>query len=221
MAGQATTGIHGQSGNDTLNGDAGSDMVFGEEGDDVISGGAGADLLSGGDDADTIFGGAGDEVDGGAGGFSTNPADNTDRDVLDLTGQGPFFLDNVTPDSNGNGINGTVVFVDGDGNPNGLTLTFTEIEMIVGEEINRGPDAVNDTAEVDEDGSVDIAVLDNDSDPDGDPLRVTEATSPDGVVTINADGTLTFEPNENFNGQTTITYTVTDDRAEKIRQPST
>lgn len=204
--------IHGQSGDDTLNGDAGSDMVFGEEGDDVISGGAGADLLSGGDDADTIFGGAGDEVDGGAGGFSINPTENTDRDVLDLTGQGPFFLENVTPDSNGNGINGTVVFVDSDGNPNGLTLTFTEIEEVIGDEINRGPEAVDDTAEVDEDDSVDIAVLGNDSDPDGDPLRVTEATSPDGMVTINPDGTLTFEPNENFNGPTTITYTITDDQ---------
>ncbi|WP_299041449.1 tandem-95 repeat protein [uncultured Tateyamaria sp.] len=204
--------IHGQTGNDTLNGDDGDDMVFGEEGDDVLTGGAGADTLSGGDDADTIFGGAGDVVDGGAGGFSTNPANNTDLDVLDLTGQGPFFLDNVTPDSNGNGINGTVVFVDGAGNPNGLTLTFTEIEEVIGDEINRGPDAVDDTATVDEDGSVDIDVLGNDTDPDSDPLRVTEATSPDGDVTINPDGTLTFEPNENFNGPTTITYTITDDQ---------
>ncbi|WP_299546271.1 cadherin-like domain-containing protein [uncultured Tateyamaria sp.] len=203
--------IHGQAGNDTLNGEDGNDMVFGEAGDDVISGGAGADLLSGGDDADTIFGGAGDEVDGGAGGFSTNPANNTDLDVLDLTGQGPFFLDNVTPDGNDNGINGTVVFVDDAGNPNGLTLTFTEIEEVIGDEINRGPDAVDDTAEVDEDGSVVVDVLGNDTDPDSDPLRVTEATSPDGDVTINPDGTITFEPAENFNGPTTITYTVTDD----------
>ncbi|WP_299614391.1 tandem-95 repeat protein [uncultured Tateyamaria sp.] len=203
--------IHGQAGDDTLNGDAGDDMVFGESGDDVISGGAGSDLLSGGDDADTIFGGAGDTVDGGAGGFDANPALNTDLDVLDLTGQGPFFLDDVTPDSNGNGINGTVVFVDGDGNPNGLTLSFTEIEEVIGDEINRGPDAVDDTAEVDEDGSAVIDVLGNDIDPDSDPLRVTEATSPDGDVTINPDGTITFEPNENFNGPTTITYTITDD----------
>ncbi|WP_299590091.1 tandem-95 repeat protein [uncultured Tateyamaria sp.] len=202
--------IHGQGGNDTLNGDAGNDMVFGEAGDDVLSGGEGNDTLSGGDDADTIFGGAGDVVDGGAGGFNANPALNTDLDVLDLTGQGPFFLDNVTPDANGNGINGTVVFVDGAGNPNGLTLTFTEIEEVVGDEINRGPDAAEDTATVDEDGSVDIDVLGNDSDPDGDPLEVTDATSPDGDVTINADGSLTFEPNENFNGPTTITYTVSD-----------
>ncbi|WP_299282093.1 tandem-95 repeat protein [uncultured Tateyamaria sp.] len=204
--------IHGQTGDDTLNGEAGNDMVFGEDGDDVLTGGAGNDTLSGGADADTIFGGAGDVVDGGAGGFNANPDQNTDLDVLDLTGQGPFFLDSVTPDANGNGINGTVVFVDGDGNPNGLTLTFTEIEEVIGDEINRGPDAVDDTATVEEDGTVDISVLANDTDPDGDDLRITDASSPDGEVTINPDGTITFSPNENFNGPTTITYTVTDDQ---------
>ncbi|WP_299149975.1 tandem-95 repeat protein [uncultured Tateyamaria sp.] len=204
--------IHGQSGNDTLNGNAGNDMVFGEDGNDVLTGGAGDDTLSGGADADTIFGGAGDVVDGGAGGFNANPAQNTDLDVLDLTGQGPFFLDDVTRDANGNGINGTVVFVDTDGNPNGLTLSFTEIETVLGEEVNRGPDAVDDTATVEEDGSVDISVLANDTDADGDDLRVTDASSPDGEVTINPDGTITFSPNENFNGPTTITYTITDDQ---------
>lgn len=203
--------MHGQTGDDTLDGGEGDDMVFGEDGNDVLIGGAGDDTLSGGADKDVIFAGAGDEVDGGAGGFDSDPTKNTDFDVLDLTGQGPFYLDNVTPDSNGNGINGTVVFVDGAGNPNGLTLTFTEIEKVVGDEVNRGPDAMDDTATVDEDGSVDIAVLGNDTDPDGDALRVTEATSPDGDVTINADGTITFEPAENFNGATTITYTITDD----------
>lgn len=202
--------IHGQSGNDTLNGDGGDDMIFGEDGNDVLAGGSGNDTLDGGANADTIFGGAGDVVDGGAGGFSNNPAQNTDLDVLDLTGQGAFFLDNVTPDSNGNGIDGTVVFVDANGNPTGETIVFTEIEEVIGDVFNRGPDAVNDTAEVDEDGSVDIDVLGNDVDPDGDALTVVDASSPDGDVTINPDGTITFTPNENFNGDTTITYTVTD-----------
>ncbi|WP_147104490.1 cadherin-like domain-containing protein [Tateyamaria sp. syn59] len=211
VGGDGADRLEGGKGNDTLDGGADDDMVFGAGGDDVIIGGAGDDLLDGGADADTIFGGAGDTVDGGADGFNSDPLLNTDRDVLDLTGQGPFFLDNVTTDSNGNGINGTVVFVDGDGNPNGLTIAFTEIEEVIGDEINRGPDAVDDTATVDEDGSVDINVLGNDSDPDsGDVISVTDATSPDGDVVINADGTLTFSPNENFNGPTTITYTISD-----------
>lgn len=202
--------IQGGAGNDTINGGDGYDAIRGDAGNDVLVGGAGDDTLDGGADADTIFGGAGDRVDGGDGGFNINPALNTDLDVLDLTGQGPFFLDNVTPDGNGNGINGTVVFVDAAGNPNGLTLTFSEIEQIIGEEVNRAPDAIDDAATVDEDGTVVIDVLGNDVDPDGDTLSVTDAASPDGVVTINPDGTLTFAPNENFNGDTTITYTVSD-----------
>ena len=131
-------------------------MLFGDDGNDTLIGGEGEDTLEGGSDADLIFAGAGDVVDGGAGGFNSNPALNTDFDVLDLTGQGAFFLDDVEEDSNGNGINGTVVFVDADGNPTGETIAFTEIEEVIGDEVNLGPDAMDDTATVDEDGSVDI-----------------------------------------------------------------
>ena len=79
---------------------------------------SGADKLIGGDDSDLILADAGDDVDGGAGGNA--------HDVLDLTGQGPFILTgpdgtgDPIPDSNGNGFDGTVKFVDADGNPTGL-----------------------------------------------------------------------------------------------------
>ncbi|PIE46407.1 MAG: hypothetical protein CSA44_00005, partial [Gammaproteobacteria bacterium] len=64
---------------------------------------------------------------------------------------------------------------------------------------------------IDEDTAANgINVLGNDSDPDGDPLTVTSATSPDGTVTINPDGTLNFTPTPDFNGDTTITYTISD-----------
>ena len=192
----------GVPGDDTIFGGKGDDTIYGEAGNDELTGGEGADKVFGGDDRDTIYGDAGDTVDGGAGG--------DDYDILDLTGRGPFFLDNVTPDSNGNGIDGTVVFVDGDGNPTGATLTFTEIEEVRGNDVGRPPVAKDDTAVVNEDESVTIPVLANDSDPDGDPLEVIEAESPDGDVTINPDGTITFTPNPDFNGDTTISYTVTD-----------
>ncbi|MBT0956860.1 Hint domain-containing protein [Alphaproteobacteria bacterium KMM 3653] len=194
--------VDGGAGNDDLWGGKGNDVVDGGSGDDVINGGDGADVLNGGDDADTIFAGAGDTVDGGAGG--------NDHDVLDLTGQGAFYLTDVVEDSNGNGIDGTVIFVDADGEPTGETLTFTEIEEVIGDEVNVGPDAEDDTAEVDEDESVVIDVLANDSDPNGDPLEVTGANADNGTVTVNADGTLTYEPNPDFNGTDTITYTVSD-----------
>jgi VCBS repeat-containing protein len=221
----------GADGNDVLEGGEGDDSIFGEGGDDTLeggdgsdelTGGDGADMVSGGADADTIFGGAGDDVDGGSGGFNANPALNTDLDVLDLTGQGPFFLDNVTPDSNGNGIDGTVVFVNPDGTPNGLTLTFTEIEEVIGEEINRDPDAMDDTATIGEDdGATVINLTGNDTDPDaGDDLEVTaiDTTGTIGTVSINPDGEgVTYNPNGQFEslavGETatdTFTYTVDD-----------
>ncbi|MCA7015412.1 Ig-like domain-containing protein, partial [Dickeya dadantii] len=36
------------------------------------------------------------------------------------------------------------------------------------------------------------------------------ATAGNGTVVINADGTLTYTPNSNFNGTDTVTYTVSD-----------
>ncbi|WP_186826968.1 tandem-95 repeat protein [Shimia ponticola] len=192
----------GEGGDDKLLGGAGDDVIFGQAGNDTITGGEGADEISGGDDADTIIGGTGgDVVDGGAGG--------DDNDTLDLRDVGPFRLVDLEPDSNGNGQNGTVELLNPDGTVR-ETFTFTEIENILGEEFDGTPVAEDDTAETDEDTPVTIAVLDNDSDPDGDELEVIEATSPDGEVTINDDGTITFTPDENFNGDTTITYTVTD-----------
>ncbi|MEO0939724.1 MAG: cadherin-like domain-containing protein [Pseudomonadota bacterium] len=202
---------NGEDGNDMLEGGEGNDTIFGEGGDDTLTGGAGEDVLSGGADADVIFGGAGDQVDGGAGGFNANPALNTDNDTLDLTGQGPFFVADRVADGNGNGFNGTIVFVDGAGVPTGETITFTEIENIIGEEVNRGPDAQDDIATVAEDGQVTIDVLGNDSDPDGDTLTITEATVPadQGTVEI-VGGQLVFTPAPNFNGDVTISYTISD-----------
>ncbi|MBM2221137.1 Hint domain-containing protein [Sulfitobacter pseudonitzschiae] len=201
----------GEDGNDVLNGGDGDDMIFGEGGNDTLTGGQGDDTLSGGDDADVIFGGAGDVVDGGAGGFDVDPAKNTDNDTLDLTGQGPFYITDKVVDSNGNGFNGTIVFVDGDGKPTGDTLTFTEVENIIGDEVNRGPDAMDDTATTDEDTAVTIDVLANDTDPDGDSLTIKSATvsADQGTVEI-VDNKLVFTPAENFNGDATITYVVQD-----------
>ncbi|MEZ8954625.1 Ig-like domain-containing protein, partial [Vibrio cyclitrophicus] len=74
------------------------------------------------------------------------------------------------------------------------------------------PIAVDDTASGAEDGGpIVIDVLVNDSDADGDTLTITEATvSPDqGTVKI-VDGKLEFTPADNFNGQATIGYTITD-----------
>ena len=76
--------------------------------------------------------------------------------------------------------------------------------------VNDEPLASNDTAETVEDSSVTINVLANDSDVEGDDLTVTTATVNVGTVTINQESTVTFSPDTNFNGTTTITYTISD-----------
>ena len=77
--------------------------------------------------------------------------------------------------------------------------------------INDAPVAVDDGASTSEDTSVVVPVLGNDTDIDGDPLTVTDATDPaNGSVTVNADGTITYTPNPNFNGTDTFTYTISD-----------
>jgi hypothetical protein len=53
------------------------------------------------------------------------------------------------------------------------------------------PDAVDDTAEVDEGASVAVLVLANDSDPNGDSLAITSVSTPsNGTATINDNGTV-------------------------------
>ncbi|MFT5944279.1 MAG: Ca2+-binding RTX toxin-like protein [Yoonia sp.] len=227
--------LEGMNDNDVLFGGAGDDRIYGDAGNDVIEGGAGADQIYAGSDRDVILGGAGDTVDGGAGG--------DDYDILDLTGQGTFILTgpdgtgSPIPDSNGNGIDGQVVFVDADGVPTGETISFTEIEEIIGDEANQGPDATDDAFVGDEDtptapiGNVITGNTGNgaDTDPNGDTLIVSAVDGADGnvgtpvegsdggLITILEDGTVSFDPNGDFEvlgdgetATTTVTYTVDD-----------
>ncbi|MGH1368912.1 MAG: Ig-like domain-containing protein, partial [Maritimibacter sp.] len=73
----------------------------------------------------------------------------------------------------------TYTISDGNGGTDSATVTVT-----VTEDPDQAPVAEDDTATTPEDTPVVIDVLANDSDPDGDPLEVTEATSPDGTVVI-------------------------------------
>ena len=97
------------------------------------------------------------------------------------------------------------------------------------ESINEPPVAVNDTATTDEDTAVNISVLANDSDPDNNSLTVTAVNgnaiavgtaitlSSGALLTLNADGTFTYDPNGQFDtlavgesGSDSFTYTVSD-----------
>ncbi|MDL2040752.1 Ig-like domain-containing protein, partial [Vibrio parahaemolyticus] len=77
--------------------------------------------------------------------------------------------------------------------------------------VNDAPVAKGDIATTQEDTAVTIDVLPNDTDIDGDTLRIDSASVPSDQGTVEiVDGKLVFTPAENFNGNAEITYTVTD-----------
>jgi uncharacterized repeat protein (TIGR01451 family) len=77
---------------------------------------------------------------------------------------------------------------------------------------DRAPIAVPDATQADAD-PIDIAVLANDSDPDGDPLAVVGVTAPSsGAAAMNPDGTVRYTPAAGFIGTATFSYTVGDGR---------
>ncbi|HHC6526709.1 TPA: tandem-95 repeat protein, partial [Vibrio parahaemolyticus] len=77
--------------------------------------------------------------------------------------------------------------------------------------INDAPNAENDVITTEEDTAVTIDVLVNDSDVEGDALSIQSASIPKEQGTVEVvDGKLVFTPAENFNGEATISYIVTD-----------
>ena len=76
---------------------------------------------------------------------------------------------------------------------------------------NQPPHAAGDTASTARDTPVDIDVLANDSDPDGDPLSVLAVgQGSQGSVSINPNGTVRYHPNRGATGTDSFLYTVGD-----------
>ena len=79
--------------------------------------------------------------------------------------------------------------------------------------VNEAPTAGPDTATAAEDSSVVVAVLTNDTDPDGDTLTVARSDAPlHGRVSVQADKTLAYTPTRDFNGKDIFTYRASDGR---------
>jgi len=92
--------------------------------------------------------------------------------------------------------------------PDGLEATAS-INVRV-DNVNDPPIAVDDTATTDEDTPLTLAVLSNDSDPDGQiPFLIAVGTPLLGEATI-AGSTLRYTPWPNLNGMDTFTYTISD-----------
>ncbi len=136
--------------------------------------------------------------------------------LLTLNGDGTFVYDpNEQFESLNDGESATDSFTytisDGNGGTDTATVTITIDGVTDGSPSNQLPNAVDDMAIVDEDTSVIVDVLGNDLDPDNDPLTVDSATdSSNGLTTVNADGTVTYTPNADFNGTDEFTYTISD-----------
>ncbi|MFQ6610366.1 MAG: Ig-like domain-containing protein, partial [Fidelibacterota bacterium] len=76
---------------------------------------------------------------------------------------------------------------------------------------NDDPVAGDDNYETNEDNVFSNNVLDNDSDIDGDVLTATVDQLPThGSLSLNNDGTFTYNPDSNYNGSDSFTYSVSD-----------
>ncbi|MBO6577208.1 MAG: tandem-95 repeat protein [Rhodothermales bacterium] len=80
---------------------------------------------------------------------------------------------------------------------------------------NDAPVAVADSVQTSEDTRLVAALLLNDLDVDGDTLRVTAVSQPaHGATVIQADGTVSYVPNEDFFGSDRFTYVAGDGQSE-------
>ena len=96
----------------------------------------------------------------------------------------------------------------------GATQTVTITDETPRKQPNRPPAAVDDQAETAEDTPVLIDVTANDTDPDGDPLRVVAVMAPaHGTATVVA-GRLRYVPAPDYNGPDRFTYRVADSDGE-------
>jgi CshA-type fibril repeat protein/VCBS repeat-containing protein len=180
-----------------------------EEGDasatttgDVPAGGQEGEVDEDLEDFETAAGGeeeeapAVDDVPGGAGDFIEVASDENDG----ISG------------GSGGGSTGDPVVDESDDDPDNRLIN-TDPEPDPGPVIvpNQGPSATDDRQELSEDNSAVINVLGNDTDPDNDPLSVTGVTQPNhGTAAINDDGTVTYTPDDSYNGEDSFTYTISD-----------
>ncbi|MDW1873925.1 tandem-95 repeat protein [Vibrio sp. Vb1026] len=116
----------------------------------------------------------------------------------------------ITPDENYNGdLDLTFDIIDNDGGSVQVGLDITV------NPVNDLPQAQDQQFTVEEDGTLlftDADLLEGASDIDGDDLSIENVlyTGADGVLIDNGDGTYSFAPNENFNGDVQFTFDVSD-----------
>jgi subtilisin len=79
--------------------------------------------------------------------------------------------------------------------------------------LNKPPVARDDRIQTEVNKPIEIGILVNDNDPDGDKLKIMSVASPSqnvGVVTINGNDTVTFFPGLDYAGTVRFSYTISD-----------
>ena len=151
----------------------------------------------------------------------TDPDGNIDPStvtIITMPNNGTTTINNGTgeityePDPNFNGSDTLAYSICDDGIP---TMCDTSTIFITVNPMSDAPIANDDTANVDENGTVNIPVLNNDTDIDGpiNPANVAITDAPNnGTATVNAaTGMVTYTPNSDFSGMDTLTYIICDD----------
>ncbi len=197
-------------GNDTLLGGAGDDFLSGFRGNNSLAGGDGNDWLRGNSDTNTLNGGGGDDrLDLGSG----------NDVILFRQGDGTDTINNFQDGTDLFRLDGGLAFADltitADGGDALITVTNggETLARVVGQAgnidagdfiglppANQAPDAVDDpNVTTDEDNATTIAVLANDSDPDGDALTLTglDTSGTLGTATVNGNS-VDYDPGSAF-----------------------
>lgn len=113
-----------------------------------------------------------------------------------------------TPNQGFSGVD-TLTYTVTDGNNH--TETATVVITVSGNvPVNVEPVAQDDVAATQVNQPVTVNVVGNDSDADGDVLIITSITQPANGTASIVNGQIVYTPNQNFTGEDTLTYTITD-----------
>ncbi|MCK4265823.1 MAG: tandem-95 repeat protein, partial [Thermoplasmata archaeon] len=148
--------------------------------------------------------------------LNSNPPLNVNGRYLDadigslLNGESGGAFINVTVNSFGSGELNCTAFVTSPTQDPGAFINETN-ELT---QLHLAPVAVDDAETLDEDsGASTIYVLENDTDAEDDDITIIDVTQPNNgtVVITEAGKNLTYEPDADWNGINTFTYTIIDD----------